>query len=168
MGLVFKPPAHGDYKTLATWVSDAEACVRWAGPQLLYPFSIDELPALLKVPGESFCLTDDEDRLLAFGQYRRVPPHTIHLCRIIVAPEMRRQGLARQLCQRLIQRGVQMTGASKVTLRVYRDNVAAQAVYRQLGFVPVALPGEEQVIGMRLRLEQPLQPPSQGLDQTPG
>jgi ribosomal protein S18 acetylase RimI-like enzyme len=143
-------PVSSDYEALASWVPTAEACARWAGAQLQYPFTPEQLPALLEVPGKSFVLTREDRKPVAFGQYRTVSADTVHLCRIIVSPAWRGHGYGKQLCQQLIAQALADTGASMVTLRVYRDNAVAQSLYHKLGFKPVELRSDVEVIGMRL------------------
>ncbi len=53
------------------------------------------------------------------------------------------------LCTRLIARAVAATGAAHVTLRVYRDNPVAIALYQQLGFEIIAAESDEAVFFMR-------------------
>jgi ribosomal protein S18 acetylase RimI-like enzyme len=154
MTATLSTPTPGDYEALVAWVPTADACARWAGPQLPYPFTASELPALLEVPGKSFSLVEGSRRPLAFGQYRTVSPDTVHLCRLIVSPDWRGHGYGRALCEQLIEQAVADTGASMVTLRVYRDNAVAQSLYHKLGFKPVELRSDVNVIGMRLILAE--------------
>lgn len=59
-----------------------------------------------------------------------------HLMNIAVAPEMRRNGIARQLCDALftVAAGV---GVDAITLEVRVSNVGAIGLYRAFGFAPV-------------------------------
>ena len=49
----------------------------------------------------------------------------------------RGRGLGRGLVQALIAQAFQAAAVERLTLRVYRDNAAAVALYRSLGFEPV-------------------------------
>ena len=134
--LSLRSPAAADYTALASWVPDAAACLRWAGPNVPFPFSAEELPALLALEGSvNHCLADGAGAPRAFGQHWPTAPGTVHLGRILVAPNVRGQGVGRVLCEQLIAAAVRSTGAHTVTLMVYRDNVAAIALYTSLGFV---------------------------------
>jgi ribosomal protein S18 acetylase RimI-like enzyme len=53
------------------------------------------------------------------------------------------------LCRQLATKAVQSTGASTVTLRVYRDNAAALALYASLGFTRVESDSDGDVLFMR-------------------
>lgn len=60
-----------------------------------------------------------------------------HLARLIVAPGLRGCGTGRTLVCALLERAAASQPAA-ITLNVYRDNVAAIALYRKLGFVFLA------------------------------
>lgn len=157
------PAQPGDYAVLPGWIPDATACARWAGPLLKFPLNPATLAEDLAVGGSTsyFLRTADAAagaeasatrpplRLLGFGQHRIITPGAVHLGRILIAPGARGNGLGRVLCTRLIVRAVAATGAAHVTLRVYRDNPAAIALYQQLGFEIIAAESDEAVFFMR-------------------
>lgn len=157
MSLTLRRPQSSDYQALALWLPNAVACLRWAGPRVLFPFSVAELPSLLAVAdGESYCLAEGNATATAFGQHWVVAPGAVHLGRIIVSPAARGMGVGRSLCEQLISRATQSTGASTVTLRVYRDNKAAVALYSRLGFAPVESESTEEVQFMRVGVNMPI------------
>jgi [ribosomal protein S18]-alanine N-acetyltransferase len=150
-----RTPRPADYLAIASWVPDAAACIRWAGPRVLFPFAAAELPTLLSVAGgESLCLAETELAACGFGQYWVVNQGAVHLGRIIVSPASRGKGLGRELCRRLISRAIQATGAGAVTLRVYRDNPTALHLYSRLGFAPVEPESTEEVLFMEMRVNE--------------
>ncbi|WP_211462062.1 GNAT family N-acetyltransferase [Collimonas silvisoli] len=154
--LMLRPPVAADYTAIAAWIPDALACARWAGPQLEYPFDAGELPQLLQVKrGASYVLCKSQADRFGFGQYRLRQPGVVHLCRIIVAPEARGNGLGKVLCRLLIDEARSATAAQAVTLRVYRDNAAAYAIYSGLGFVPVEAESDAEVLMMKMTLKSP-------------
>jgi ribosomal-protein-alanine N-acetyltransferase len=57
----------------------------------------------------------------------------LHINTIAVAPELRRQGLATALINRILREAA-AEGAVRVYLEVRRSNEAAQALYESLGF----------------------------------
>jgi ribosomal protein S18 acetylase RimI-like enzyme len=139
MNVTLRPPSLADYDSIASWIVDAEACRRWAGPKIPFPFLAAELPQLLAVSGgDSYCLADEGDVPVGFGQYWPRPGGTIHLLRIIVSPTFRGKGLGRELCDQLIARALAAAPAHSLTLNVYRNNEAAVALYERLGFNVVA------------------------------
>lgn len=140
MHATLRPPRPSDFEAVVSWIPDAAACLCWAGPRLAFPFTAAELEAgLALVDGASHCLAEAEGlgAPLAFGQHWVNTPGAVHLGRIIVAPEARGQGLGRILCQQLMVKAIEHTSASTLTLRVYRQNMTAAALYASLGFVAV-------------------------------
>jgi ribosomal protein S18 acetylase RimI-like enzyme len=151
MNATLRSPILADYETIASWVSDAEACLRWAGPQLAFPFFASELPRLLSaVGGQSYCLADETAAPYGFGQHWVIAPGAVHLGRIIVSPELRGNGLGRTLCQQLIAKAIQSTKANVITLRVFRDNHMAIALYSSLGFGFIEDESNERTFFMKM------------------
>jgi ribosomal-protein-alanine N-acetyltransferase len=143
-------PSAADYDAVASWIPDASACRRWAGPTIPFPFAASELAALLAVPGgASYCLAVGDHAALGFGQYWPRPAGSVHLLRIIVAPDARGNGLGRVLCSQLLEQALAATSAGSITLNVYRDNPAALALYESLGFAVVIEKSSGDALFMR-------------------
>ena len=151
MGIILRNPEEDDYVAIAGWIHDAVACARWAGPRMAFPFAVPDLSELLRMPGGRSWVLGQADRPspLGFGQYWVNRPGEVHLGRIIVAPEERGRGLGKQLCRLLMREAGARTGTETFTLRVYRDNPAAQAVYEGLGFQPVESDSDAELLFMR-------------------
>lgn len=153
MNVTLRSPSPADYDTIAAWIPDGDACRRWAGPKVPFPFAAADLPTLLPVPGGgSYCLVGDRDAPLGFGQYWPRPGNTIHLLRIIVSPESRGKGLGRELCRQLIGRALAASPAHALTLNVYRENGPAVALYEGLGFTVDAEKSNENALFMIKRV----------------
>lgn len=149
--LILRLPQAEDYQALSGWIPDAAAALRWAGPLVRWPFSAEMLPTLLVAPGAHsrvLAIADDHTPL-GFGQYWPRDDGAVHLGRLITAPGLRRQGHGRTLVQRLMAEARQATGAGRVTLRVYRDNAAAMALYAALGFSAMPEHSDDQVLFMQ-------------------
>ncbi len=150
-----RPPRPIDFETIASWITDATACARWAGPRIPFPFFASELPRLLNIDGiESYCLGEETSRVCGFGQFWITSPGAVHLGRIIVSPPERSKGYGRMLCQQLIEIAVHKTGASEMTLRVYRDNSAALSLYVDLGFLTDDSQSTDEVLFMKAAARQ--------------
>lgn len=131
-----RPPIDSDYRAIASWIADANACAHWAGPKLRFPFAGAELAGLLAGGNAtSHALVDADGRFVAFGQLVPLAPGRMHLARIIVAPDRRGQGVGRILCERLMAEAARQPGIELLSLRVFRDNRAAIGLYLSLGFV---------------------------------
>ncbi|MGM0856153.1 MAG: GNAT family N-acetyltransferase [Pseudomonadota bacterium] len=135
MKTTLRAPEQTDYDTIASWITDEKACSRWAGPSVPFPFVAANLPELLAIEGcSNYCLSDIDNHCIGFGQFWPGKQGAVHIGRIIISPEARGCGTGRLLCKKLIAKAKQATGASTVTLRVYRDNHAARSLYSSLGF----------------------------------
>ncbi|HSW05952.1 GNAT family N-acetyltransferase [Aquabacterium sp.] len=151
MDLTLRPPQAADYQALAGWVPDAAAALRWAGPLVRWPYNAEMLATFLIVPASQsrVLAIADDDTPLGFGQYWPRDDGAVHLGRLITAPGLRRQGHGRTLVQRLMTEARSTTGATRVTLRVYRDNAAAMALYHALGFQALPELSDEAVLFMQ-------------------
>lgn len=140
-------PRH--YAPIASWLDSVAATQRWAGPGVAYPLvpeAFAQVLALAARPGR--VLLDEQGDCMGFGQYWLTDPGTAHLGRIIVSPLARGRGLGRVLMQRLGAEALRPPGVRRLTLRVYRDNAAALALYRDLGFQPVEAASTPEVLFM--------------------
>lgn len=136
MKLALAQPKASHYVELSSWISDAEACVHWAGPDMPFPFSSSALPSLLEMPGSSsFCLVESDDKLMGFAQYWPRDAETVHLGRIIINPLYRGQGLGKAMLQLLVAEAKEAYQPETITLNVLRDNPRAKYLYQKLGFV---------------------------------
>ncbi|MYM39004.1 GNAT family N-acetyltransferase [Duganella qianjiadongensis] len=153
MEYTLHPPSPQHFATLGDWISDAEQCLRWAGPKLAFPFDPAVLQSLLETePMDSYALLDQHASLAGFGQIFRREPGTGHLGRIIIDPRRRQQGIGQILCSELIRAGVQRQGFRAMTLWVYLDNAPAVQLYSALGFVAEAREGAAGCQFMRLQM----------------
>ncbi|WP_276322358.1 GNAT family N-acetyltransferase [Vreelandella neptunia] len=144
-----RTPEKTDYEAIASWITDEKSCSRWAGPSVPFPFVAANLPGLLTVEGcSSYCLSDIENRCIGFGQFWPGKLGAVHIGRIIISPEVRGSGAGRLLCEKLTEKAKQSTGASTVTLRVYRDNHAARSLYSSLGFFVIESESTDDVLFM--------------------
>lgn len=94
-------------------------------------------------------LRDPAGELLAVGAVHELASGIPHLSGIVVHSGHRGKGLGRWVTEELTRRAVEEAGVS--TLGVYSDNLAAQRLYSELGYVTVhrfhtrnILPGQEQ------------------------
>lgn len=143
-----RPPQAADFAALTNWVPDLAACQRWAGPRLPFPFTAAEVE---DIPGVCSCvLADGTGPALGFAQYWVHTPGAVHLGRVMIAPQARGQGWGKVLLQQLIRQALAATGASSVTLRVYRDNPSALKLYAGLGFQPEEAQSNDEMLFMRL------------------
>lgn len=144
-------PSH--YAAITRWPESAEATQRWGGPGVPFPLPPERFEQVLELevrPG--WALLDEQGVCVGFGQYWMTATDTAHLGRIIVSPHMRGRGLGRTLMQALCARAQHEDGVQHLTLRVYRDNAGAVALYRDLGFQQVEASSTPELLFMRRTL----------------
>lgn len=108
----------------------------WPGRTKQVPMSEGELAEIVVMPGHaSYSLNQSNGEVVGFGQVWIDPAGKVNLVRILVAPAMRGRGIGKKLCKLLLMEARYISADSSVGLRVRRDNIAAVAVYRSLGFV---------------------------------
>ena len=124
------------------WFTNASQLTSWGGPNMVFPISdADFVSALSHEHLGSFCLVDEQQQVLAFGQhYVRLGRH--HLGRLAVNPHFRGLGLAKELIERLLLQAKQDREARGASLFVYPDNRVAFNCYRSLGFREQAYPAD--------------------------
>ena len=138
--LVEATPAH--LLELASWVTNKDELIEWAGPDVQFPCDAQSLKRDLFANGwPSFCITTTNHELLGFGQYYSRLNHC-HLCRLIIAPNHRGQGLAKTLIEQISNTGKQEMNTTSCSLFVYKQNSVAINLYQQLGFQLVRYPKE--------------------------
>jgi Acetyltransferases len=145
-----RPVQPSNYATVASWPESAEATQRWAGPGVPFPLSPERFAQVLELevrPG--WALLDEQGVCVGFGQYWMTGAGTAHLGRIIVSPLARGRGLGRLLVQSLSAQAMRESGIQRLTLRVYRDNTAAVALYRDLGFQQVEASSTPELLFMQ-------------------
>ena len=107
---------------------------------MTYPMSDENfLKHLTADHFKSFCVLNDEQQLVAFGQYyRRLDHH--HLGRLAVNPNYRRQGLGKILITKILEQAFLDQAAKGASLFVFRDNIVAYQCYQSLGFIETEYP----------------------------
>ncbi|MCR8715617.1 GNAT family N-acetyltransferase [Stenotrophomonas indicatrix] len=136
MDYVLQPVQPSHFAVVAGWLDSPAATLRWAGPGVPFPLPADAFAAALALPARpGWALLDGDGTCLGFGQYWQTTPGSMHLGRIIVSPQARGRGLGRELMTALCAEALRSSAAVQLTLKVYRDNPAAVALYRDLGFV---------------------------------
>ena len=146
-----RPARMEDLQTVLTWIGSPEAMRLWGGAALVFPGSPEAIWAA--IGGEdrnAHALVGRAGELAGFGQILFREPN-VHLARIIVAPEVRGQGLGRVLCRELMRAALKRHHPQAFTLNVYPTNTPALALYRSLGFE--ALPCAPGSDSMRMHAE---------------
>jgi len=125
-----------------SWFDDEQSFFTWSGPNFRYPYDLTSFREDLNLSElSSFVLLDDNLMLLAFGQcYLRIG--RCHLGRLVVNPNCRGQGIAKQLISKLLQVGAKDLGVNEGSLFVLNHNKAAIKCYQSFGFAFSPYPDE--------------------------
>ncbi len=127
-----------DIAVLRGWFPDDAAVRVWGGPNFRAPFTTESFAEDCHWPAmDSFCLRepgrDAGLSMVAFGQlYDR--NGRINLARLIAHPDRRGEGIGRRLVGLMMVAGARLLPLDEYSLFVYRDNAAALACYRAMGF----------------------------------
>ena len=149
-----------DLDTLMTWLPDADSVAMWGGPGFKYPFTKRSFRKHCHWQEmDSFSLKSAEGEFVAFGQvYDRIG--RINLARLIVKPDMRRQGIGRRLIEMLMQVGRDLFALDEYSLFVHKENIAALRCYESLGFEIRDYPTKHSLAGIAHYLTRPVDKPS--------
>ena len=135
-------PTEQQYLQVKGWFSNHQDIYTWGGPNMTYPMSDKDFLKLLTADHfKSFCLLNEKQQLVAFGQYyRRLEHH--HLGRLAVSPQYRGQGLAKILITKILEQAFIEQSAKGASLFVFRDNIVAYECYQSIGFIETDYPEE--------------------------
>ncbi|MBS61718.1 GNAT family N-acetyltransferase [Salinisphaera sp.] len=130
---VLRTARQDDLNALIQWIGSPQQCLYWAGPRVSYPIDKAQLAEQIEWDrADAFCLVGTQE-LLGFGQVMPKPRNRLHFARLIVSPSHRCQGYGLELVNALLRWALARQPKS-ISLNVFRDNAAAIAVYRRLGF----------------------------------
>lgn len=89
---------------------------------------------IIKNDHAMFITAESDGRIVGFIGARMIPEtNSVHLSNLAVLTAFQRQGIGANLVNRMCHL-MQLLGVDTITLEVMRDNMTAQAMYRQLGF----------------------------------
>jgi ribosomal protein S18 acetylase RimI-like enzyme len=138
MSLIY--PTEQLYLQVKGWFNNHQEIYSWGGPNMTFPMSDEDfLTHLTTVHFKSFCLLNDKQQLLAFGQYyRRLDHH--HLARLAVNPQYRGQGSSKILITKILEQAYLEQPVKGASLFVFKDNIVAYPCYQSLGFIETDYP----------------------------
>jgi ribosomal protein S18 acetylase RimI-like enzyme len=127
---------------IMSWFDDEQSLFTWSGPNFRYPYDLTSFREDLKLSElNSFVLRDDKLTTLAFGQYY-LRLGRCHLGRLVVNPNCRGQGIAKQLMNKLFQAGSRDLGVNEGSLFVLEHNKSAIKSYQSFGFLFMSYPND--------------------------
>jgi ribosomal protein S18 acetylase RimI-like enzyme len=135
-------PTEQQYLQVKRWFNNHQEIYTWGGPDMSYPMPDKDFLKLITADHlNSFCLLNEEQQLVAFGQYyRRLAHH--HLGRLAVSPKCRGQGFSKILITKILEQAFLKQPAKGASLFVFRDNIVAYQCYQSIGFIETDYPEE--------------------------
>jgi ribosomal protein S18 acetylase RimI-like enzyme len=141
----FEPLDAALAERVCTWAESVAEVALFAGTSLLWPFSAAQLLAVAAQQQRQVVVLALDDLPLACGSLQRLPD-SARIGWVLVDPKRRGQGWGRVLVTHLVQLA-RDTGAERITLGVYQDNLPARSLYADLGFVDTGNRRVSQVDG---------------------
>jgi ribosomal protein S18 acetylase RimI-like enzyme len=111
----------------------------------LYATTLSSLPSLSALPARSASSSSEVVAYLIFTATGLV----CHISKVVVVPEMRRQGLGRALVQAAVEIAKKERRVGSITLHVDADNVPALRLYSNLGFASEGMLEVSQCFGYK-------------------
>ncbi len=157
--LAFGPITPADASAIAAWVPAPADVIRFAGPEMAFPFSQEAFLAGASDSWWIFVLRD-RGRLVATGSFGTKGEGEARIGRVLVDPACRGKGYGRSVMEHLIARAFDLPEIDRISLGVYENNMSARTLYEDLGFVDAGGRRTDDVegepwIGMRLVLARP-------------
>ncbi|MAE53007.1 MAG: hypothetical protein CMI20_02725 [Opitutae bacterium] len=139
--------------TLCRWIRNIDDLVYWSGNTFAGKKFSEQtfLQHLRNKDISPFASLDVNGNLLAYGEIvRKINENRLHLCRIIVDPQKRGQGLGKRFCKLLIEKPRSTGSYKRIMINVLSENKPAIACYSSLGFQKIGLRPKARRIGNRM------------------
>ena len=128
---------------LLPWVTSERDMLVWAGPEFTWPLDEAQLLSYARragggAPGTGAMAVLGQPDGPPLGHLQlRVDAHhgTGHICRVLIAPDLRGRGLGDRLIGHVVRSAFDELGLHRLSLSVYDFNHAAIACYRRQGFL---------------------------------
>jgi ribosomal protein S18 acetylase RimI-like enzyme len=137
-----RPFLRSDYHELLTWFRSARELELFAGPDVAWPLTADQLSRWHEDPqirAWSAFRPADTESLLGHVELVQIGSAGGRLARVAVEPDSRGRGYGRQLVAAALERARSL-GFDWVELNVAPDNERAVRLYASLGFEEIAQP----------------------------
>ncbi|MEL4505499.1 GNAT family N-acetyltransferase [Luteococcus sp. H138] len=131
-----RPATLDDAQLISRWVASPDELLVFAGPKLAFPL---DPQALLDTSrdGWTVCALRVDGELVGTGSFI-LRDGGVHLGRLLVDPQHRGQGHGRTLVKQVLEHArlhsPELARATRATLNVFTDNLAARSLYDSLGF----------------------------------
>jgi len=137
--IAFRRFQPSDSDVLISWASSADELLQWSGPHFSFPLDKEQLHAYAKSASKRRQLIsgvlEETDTVVAHAELNLLPEHDLgQIRRVIVAPELRGQGIGRELVQWLVRLAFVSLRLNRLELVVFDFNQRARHCYESAGF----------------------------------
>jgi len=120
---------------LISWIHSKKDLLFWSGKTFEQGFSRSLFERHLKRKNlYSFSLLNKDKHLLAYGEIVRTGLQSCTLCRVMVHPDRRGEGIGKIFCKLVMQWASEEMAFKKMHLNVLGCNKSAIRCYRSVGF----------------------------------
>jgi len=130
-----------DFDRLIAWIENPEALMQWAGGFFRYPLDRTQLEGY-RASAEGQAATrrihtacDVAGQPVGHIELNDIDGHAARLCRVMIDPSRRSQGLGRVMVRLALRVGFHELHLHRIELAVFDFNVAAIRCYAQEGFI---------------------------------
>lgn len=143
--LAFRPVQDTDLAAICAFPRSPEE-LYYLAPRASFPLTPEQLAASIAQRSDSSVVCQGE-RVLGFANIYKHEAGACWVGNVAVAPEARRQGVARFLMQRMAGVAAERHGARELRVSCFNTNTAGLLLYSRLGYTPFAL--EERLDGQQ-------------------
>ena len=129
-----------DFDTIKTWITDERTHAFWSANRFSYPLDRENFEVTLKENGQNFgdapyVATDGSDTAVGFFIYAYNQETKEGMLKfIVVDPERRGKGTAREMLKLATEQAFTNPDAIAVHLNVFPENARAKRCYEKAGF----------------------------------
>lgn len=135
--LSFRPVRDDDLPAICTFARSTEE-LYFLAPRARFPLDVDQLATSIAQRSDSSVVCRGE-QVLAFANIYKREQGACYVGNVAVAPQARRQGVARFLMQQMAWLAAERHGASELRVSCFNSNTAGLLLYSRLGYTPFAV-----------------------------
>lgn len=130
-----QPSGDGQVYLAGLKIGDVREVHKIESASYLTPWTASAFERACEDDQEEFWVARLAGKIVGYAGFRK-EPELGHIVNVTVHPDYRRRGIATLLLRHLFNR-MRVTGYDRTYLEVRETNLAAQSLYRKLGFRPV-------------------------------
>lgn len=151
MNTLIRIAAEDDFAQISTFAQSPEELMYFF-PQARFPLTPEQLREAVRHRTEA-TVVERQGEVVAFANfYRSEPGGVCALGNVVVAPNLRGQGIGQMLVDAMIDCAAVKYQAVEVRVACFNRNTAGLLLYLKLGFVPFALEERQGINGERIAL----------------